>query len=88
MAEVVLDAVDDSCRDAGNRRGQGSHQNAQHMPQITTAGPDCHKMPSTGGTFLSAWTRSRHALREDCGLASVMKFRFLWADQTLRRLGN
>src|SRR5580704_15627896 len=46
------------------------------MPQVTTAGPDSHKMPSTGGTFLSACRRSRQALLEECGLASVMKFRF------------
>src|ERR1700677_3934812 len=55
------------------------------IPHVTTAGPDCHKIPSTGGTFLSACTRSRHALLEDFGLASVMEFRF---ERTLRRLDD
>ena len=32
-------------------------------------------LKSTGGTFFSACTRSRHALRADCGLTSVMDFR-------------
>src|ERR1700733_5118043 len=56
--------------------GSAATKTRKMMPQVTTAGPDCHKMPSTGGTFLSASIRSRQALREDCGLASVMKFRF------------
>src|SRR5580692_10780967 len=56
--------------------GSAATKTRRMMPQVTTAGPDSHKMPSTGGTFFSAWTRSRHALREDCGPASVMEFRF------------
>src|SRR5277367_3816920 len=54
--------------------GRAATKTRRMMPQVTTAGPDCHRMPSTGGTFLSASIRSRQALREDCGLVSVMKF--------------
>src|ERR1700722_18489115 len=56
--------------------GSAATKMRRMMPQVTTAGPDSHKMPSTGGTFFSAWTRSRPALGGGCGLASVMEFRF------------
>src|SRR5882757_1696050 len=68
--------------------GSAATKTRKMMPQVTTAGPDCHKIPSTGGTFLSASIRSRHALREDCGLASVMKFDSLERTRPLRRLDN
>ena len=88
VAEDLLDPVDDLVpRRRQSAAGRAATRTRSTRPQMTTLGPDRHRMPSTGGTFLSACTRSRHALREDCGLASVMKFRFLERTRPSARLG-
>src|ERR1700722_7722649 len=55
--------------------GRPATKTRRIRPQVTIAGPDSHKIPRTGGTFFRACRRSRHALVEDCGLASVIKLK-------------